>query len=62
MEREIQEAVLRTIASVNPATGKVLRELECASESDVCAAVERARGAQRDWAEIGIRERISVFA
>ena len=40
----------RTIASVNPATGEVLRELECAGEVEVAAAVARARTAQAAWA------------
>jgi len=51
----------RKISSVNPATGEILRELECAGESDVHAAVARARSAQGDWAEIGVRKRIAVL-
>jgi len=46
---------------VNPATGAVLREFECASESGVQAAVARARAAQGAWAEIGVRKRIAVL-
>jgi acyl-CoA reductase-like NAD-dependent aldehyde dehydrogenase len=49
------------IASLNPATGEVLRELECAGESEVRVAVERARAAQAAWAEIGLRRRIAVL-
>ncbi len=52
---------IRKIVSVNPATGAVLRELECAEENDVHAAVTRAREAQAAWAEIGVRERIAVL-
>jgi acyl-CoA reductase-like NAD-dependent aldehyde dehydrogenase len=48
------------ISPVNPATGEVLRELECAGESEVRAAVERAHAAQGSWARIGVRERIAV--
>jgi acyl-CoA reductase-like NAD-dependent aldehyde dehydrogenase len=48
------------ISSLNPATGEVLRELECAGESEVRAAVERAHAAQGAWARIGVRERIAV--
>ncbi len=51
----------RKIASVNPATGEVLRELECAGEADVRDAVTRARVAQAAWAEIGVRRRIAVL-
>jgi acyl-CoA reductase-like NAD-dependent aldehyde dehydrogenase len=52
---------VKKIASINPATGEVLRELECVSESDVFAAVERARTAQAAWAELGLRRRIDVL-
>ena len=51
----------RKIVSVNPATGEVLRELECAGEGDVLAAVARARVAQAAWAETGLRRRIAVL-
>ncbi len=50
----------RRIASVNPATGELLRELECATEPEVQAAVERARVAQPAWAELGIRRRLDL--
>ncbi len=52
---------MRKIASVNPATGEVLRELECASEGAVEAAVARAKSAQSRWAELGLRRRIEVL-
>ena len=51
----------RKIVSVNPATGEVLRELECAGEDEVRAAVARARAAQAAWAEEGLRRRIAVL-
>jgi acyl-CoA reductase-like NAD-dependent aldehyde dehydrogenase len=51
----------RKISSVNPATGEVLRELECASEAEVQATVARARAAQPAWAGIGARRRIAVL-
>jgi acyl-CoA reductase-like NAD-dependent aldehyde dehydrogenase len=54
------EVAVRKVVSVNPATGEVLRELECAGENEVRAAVARAREAQAAWAEIGIRKRIAV--
>jgi acyl-CoA reductase-like NAD-dependent aldehyde dehydrogenase len=57
---DLQIAV-RKVSSVNPATGEVLRELECASESEVRAAVARAHAAQASWAEIGVRKRIAVL-
>jgi acyl-CoA reductase-like NAD-dependent aldehyde dehydrogenase len=51
----------RKLVSVNPATGQILRELECADEGDVRAAVERARAAQTQWAQIGVRKRIEIL-
>jgi acyl-CoA reductase-like NAD-dependent aldehyde dehydrogenase len=49
------------IVSVNPATGQILRELECASESEVNTAVTRARAAQSAWADLGLRRRIELL-
>ena len=49
------------IVTVNPATGEVLRQLECAGEAEVEAAVARARAAQAAWAELGLRRRIAVL-
>ena len=50
----------RKISSVNPATGEVLRELDCAGEAEVLAAVERARAAQNGWAKLGLRKRLAI--
>jgi succinate-semialdehyde dehydrogenase/glutarate-semialdehyde dehydrogenase len=47
--------------SVNPATGEVLCEFEAAGESEVQAAVARARAAQAAWAELGVRRRIDMI-
>jgi succinate-semialdehyde dehydrogenase/glutarate-semialdehyde dehydrogenase len=60
MATDLQIAA-RRLASVNPATGEILGELECAGEGEVEAAVERARAAQRAWAEFGLRRRIAVL-
>ena len=49
------------IASVNPATGEILRELVCAGEADVFSAMARARAAQPAWAKLGLRRRIAVL-
>lgn len=51
----------RKITSVNPATGEVLRELDCADAGAIEAAVARARAAQPSWAELGLRRRIDVL-
>jgi acyl-CoA reductase-like NAD-dependent aldehyde dehydrogenase len=60
MATDVQIAV-RKVSSVNPATGEVLRVLECAGQSEVQAAVTRARAAQVAWAETGVRHRIAVL-
>jgi len=57
---ELQIAV-RKVSSVNPATGAVLRELECSSESEVRLAVTQARAAQMAWTGVGVRDRIAVL-
>jgi acyl-CoA reductase-like NAD-dependent aldehyde dehydrogenase len=60
MVTDLQIAV-RRVASINPATGEVLRELECAGEGEVQSAVARARAAQAAWVEIGVRRRVAVL-
>jgi acyl-CoA reductase-like NAD-dependent aldehyde dehydrogenase len=59
MATDLQMAA-RKIVSVNPATGEVLRELNCAGEGEIEAAVARARAAQATWAELGLRQRIAI--
>src|SRR6266403_2724596 len=60
MPTDLQRGVSR-IASVNPATGEVLGELDCAGPTEVRAAVARARAAQPDWHAWGIRNRVRVL-
>jgi len=60
MATDLQIAA-RKVVPVNPATGEVLREIECADENEVFAAVARARAAQGAWAELGLRQRITVI-
>ena len=60
MATDVQFAVSR-FASVNPATGEVLGELETAGPTEVRAAVARARAAQPDWYACGIRNRTRVL-
>jgi len=55
------QAVDRRIASVNPASGEVLKEFESASESEVQAVVLRARAAQPAWKELGVRKRVAIL-
>ena len=51
----------REIVSLNPATGEVLRVLECANVAGVCDAVMRARAAQNAWSGLGVRRRVAVI-
>src|SRR6266536_1548664 len=60
MATDVQFAVSR-IASVNPATGEVLGELDCSGSTEVHAALARARTAQPDWDSYGLRNRIRVL-
>lgn len=52
---------LRTVSSVNPATGELLRELPCTGEEEVVAAVARAHSAQQNWAAVSIPHRIAIL-
>ena len=60
MATDLQIAA-RRIVSLNPATGEVLREIDCAGEVEVRTAVQRARAAQPAWAELSLRRRIEVL-
>jgi len=44
-----------------PATGEVLRELDCVTDADVGEAVARARLAQPGWAALGVRKRVAIL-
>ena len=55
------QIVARKIASVNPATGEILRELDCAGQVEVQESVERAKAAQPAWSECGLKRRIEVI-
>ena len=59
MAPNLEFAVSR-IASVNPATGEVLGELDSAGPTEVRAAVARARAAQPEWNAWGVRNRLRV--
>lgn len=60
MAPNLEFAVSR-IASVNPATGEVLGELDSAGPTEVRAAAARARAAQPEWNAWGVRNRIDVL-
>ena len=61
MATDLQIAV-RKVASINPATGECLRELDCVSEAEVRGAVARARAAQPAWNALPIERRIEIVA
>jgi succinate-semialdehyde dehydrogenase/glutarate-semialdehyde dehydrogenase len=60
MATDIQIAA-RRVYSVNPATGESLRDFDCASDTEVCNVISRARSAQPGWYKLGIRRRIDVL-
>lgn len=60
MATDVQFAISR-IASVNPATGEVLGELDSAGPTEVHAAVARAHAAQPAWYARGIQHRTRVL-
>jgi len=60
MATDLQIAA-RKVVSVNPATGELLRELSCATDSEVHAAVARAHAGQQKWNELGIRSRVDIL-
>jgi acyl-CoA reductase-like NAD-dependent aldehyde dehydrogenase len=60
MATDVQVA-LRKIASINPSTGEVLREMECASDADVRQAVARAHVAQKAWAAVSVGKRTEIL-
>ena len=49
------------IASVNPATGEVLREFDSAGVEEVRAAVSQARAAQITWHDLGVKQRVAIL-
>jgi len=60
MATDLQIAI-RKFASVNPATGEVLREFEPATQADVVAAVSRAHVAQSAWQGLKVQDRIAIL-
>jgi succinate-semialdehyde dehydrogenase/glutarate-semialdehyde dehydrogenase len=60
MATDLQIAA-RSITCRNPATGEVLQELQCATDPEIVAAVERARAAQPAWADFGLKRRRAII-
>jgi acyl-CoA reductase-like NAD-dependent aldehyde dehydrogenase len=60
MATDVQIAV-RRMASVNPATGEVLREFDPATAAEVEKAVARARAAQAAWQAAGVQKRVEIL-
>lgn len=59
MATHIQVAAQR-ISVVNPATGAILREIDCPSGEEVHEAVKRARAAQEAWQQTSVQERLAI--
>lgn len=55
---ESTEREKETVLSRNPATGEVVGEVDTATPDEVDEAVERARDAQRSWANRTVEERL----
>jgi acyl-CoA reductase-like NAD-dependent aldehyde dehydrogenase len=55
------QAALQRISVVDPSSGKILCEFECASAAEVQHAVTRAREAQAAWQQTLVRQRLSVI-
>ena len=51
----------RRFASLNPATGEVLREFDCATVEEVQACVEHASAAQPAWWNLGVQRRRKIL-
>jgi acyl-CoA reductase-like NAD-dependent aldehyde dehydrogenase len=55
------EFTLPRIASVNPATGEVLAELDSAGTAEVRAAIAQARAIQPEWNARGVEKRVRIL-
>jgi acyl-CoA reductase-like NAD-dependent aldehyde dehydrogenase len=60
MGTDIQTAG-RRIATLNPATGEVLKLLDCTNNEQVQESVRRARLAQPKWSALGLKHRIEIL-
>lgn len=49
------------LQSINPSNYEVLGEVEVSTEAEIKAAVEKARKAQEEWQEMGVRGRIKFL-
>ncbi len=50
---------MQTFSDLNPATGESLAEIPVTSESELAAAIARARAAQPAWGGLTVEERAS---
>jgi acyl-CoA reductase-like NAD-dependent aldehyde dehydrogenase len=55
------QVAARRVASINPATGEVLRELESADQAQVAAVISAVRSAQPAWAALSVSQRVAVL-
>ena len=55
------EIAARRIPVVNPVSGEVLREFECAEAAQVRECVNRARAAQPGWQATALKQRLAIL-
>src|SRR5438045_576063 len=60
MATELQIGARRIVA-MNPATGEVIRQFECAGAAEVEAALNTARAAQAEWSRTPLKKRLSIL-
>lgn len=59
--RYVEATSASTFESMNPATGEVLAELQCASQADVDKAVASAAAGQKVWAALTAMQRSRIL-
>jgi acyl-CoA reductase-like NAD-dependent aldehyde dehydrogenase len=60
MATDLQIAT-RKVVSTNPASGVMLKEFACTADSEVQAAVARARSAQAEWEALSVGKRTAIL-
>lgn len=59
--REIESRSTRHLDVTAPATGEIIGQVPCSTAADLDEAVRVATAAQRDWAELPLKDRVQVF-
>jgi acyl-CoA reductase-like NAD-dependent aldehyde dehydrogenase len=48
------------IIDCNPATNKEIARVKCTTPDEISIAIENARSAQQEWAEMSLQERVAL--